>query len=175
MKVLIVSFDCDAEAAALRASLEWFHTDVMIRYIGRPKDFLDVIEGDVLFVPDVLILCGHGEDGEFLMPELAPEIYLDGEPRNISPEDVRAHLKIRPQLCVSTACMSGTAEMGAAFADGGVPYLAPADYIEGAAPLFFIAHVFYLHLFCGKSFAEAAEIAKTTDAETDLYRLYLPE
>lgn len=175
MKVLIVSFDCDAEAAALRASLEWFHTDVMIRYIGRPKDFLDVIEGDVLFMPDVLILCGHGEDGEFLMPELAPEIYLDGEPRNISPDDVRAHLKIRPQICVSTACTSGTPEMGATFAECGVPYLAPCDYIEGAAPLFFITHVFYLHLFCGKSFAEAAEIARTTDAETDLYRLYLPE
>lgn len=172
MKILIVSFDCDAEAAALRAALEWYHADVMIRYIGRPKDFLDVLEGDVLFSPDVLILCGHGDDGMFLMPELGEDVYLDGEPRNISPEDVRAHLKLHPKLCISTACTSGTPEMGAAFADCGVPYLAPDDYIEGATPLFFILHMFYLHLTCGKNFAEAVAIAKTTDSETAMYTFY---
>ncbi len=174
MNILIAAFACDAEAAALRSSLEWYHADVMIKYIGRPNDFLEVLEGKVLFQPDVMILCGHGDDGQFLMPELAPEIYLDGEPHNISPDDIRAHLKITPDLCISTACTSGHPEMGAAFAECGVPYLAPYDYIEGAAPLFFITHVFYLHLYCGKTFAEAVEIAKTTDAETDLYTLYLP-
>ena len=175
MKILIVSFDCDAEAAALRAALEWYHADVMIRYIGRPNDFIDVLEGNVLFVPDVLILCGHGEDGVFLMPELGENVYLDGEPRNIFPDDVRAHLKLRPTLCICTACTSGTAEMGAAFAEHGVPYLAPDDYIEGNTPLFFILHLFYLHLNCHKTFAEAAAIAKLTDAETAMYTLYLPD
>ncbi len=172
MKILIVSFDCDAEAAALRAALEWYHTDVMIRYIGRPKDFLDVLSGDVLFPPDVLILCGHGDDGVFLMPELGEDVYFDGEPRNISPDDVRAHLKLRPTLCISTACTSGTAEMGAAFAEHGVPYLAPDDYIEGNTPLFFILHLFYLHQNGGKTFAEAAAIAKLTDADTAMYTFY---
>ncbi len=175
MKILIVSFDCDAEAAALRAALEWYHADVMIRYVGRPNDFIDVLEGNVLFPPDVVILCGHGEDGVFLMPELGEDIYLDGEPRNISPDDVRAHLHLRPQLCISTACTTGMPEMGTAFADGGVPYLAPDDYIEGSTPLFFILHVFYLRLTCGKTFAEAVGIAKTTDAETAMYTLYLPD
>ena len=175
MKILIVSFDCDAEAAALRASLEWYHADVMIRYIGRPNDFIDVLAGNVLFVPDVLILCGHGEDGVFLMPELGEDVYLDGEPRNISPDDVRAHLRLRPQLCISTACTTGIAAMGTAFADGGVPYLAPDDYIEGTTPLFFILHMFYLRLTCGKTFAEAVGIAKATDGETAMYTLYLPD
>ena len=172
MNILIVSFDCDAEAAALRSALEWYHTDVMIRYIGRPKDFLDVLSGDVLFPPDVVIFCGHGDDGCFLMPELGEDVYFDGEPRNISPEDVRAHLKLRPALCISTACTTGCAAMGAAFADCGVPYLAPDDYIEGSTPLFFILHLFYLHLNCHKTFAEAAVLAKTTDAETAMYTLY---
>ncbi len=172
MKILIVSFDCDAEAAALRAALEWYHADVMIQYIGRPKDFLDVLEGDVLFPPDVLILCGHGEDGRFLMPELGEDVYFDGEPRNISPDDVRAHLKLHPTICISTACTTGISAMGAAFADSGVPYLAPDDYIEGSTPLFFILHVFYLHLTCEKTFAEAVAIAKMTDSETAMYTFY---
>ncbi len=174
MNILIVSFDCDAEAAALRAALEWYHTDVMIRYIGRPQDFLDVLEGRLPFLlkPDVLILCGHGEDGRFLMPELGEDVYFDGEPRHISPDDVRTHLKWKPQICVSTACTTGIPAMGTAFADCGVPYLAPDDYIEGNTPLFFILHLFYLHLNCHKTFAEAAAIAKTTDAETAMYTLY---
>ena len=175
MKILIVSFGCDAEAAALRAALEWYHADVMIRYIGRPNDFVDVLEGNVLFVPDVLILCGHGDDGVFLMPELGEDVYLDGEPRSITPDDIRTHLKLRPKLCISTACTSGIPEMGAAFADCGVSYLAPDDYIEGTTPLFFILHVFYLRMTCGKTFAEAAATAKTTDSETAMYTLYLPD
>lgn len=175
MNVLIAAFDCDAEAAALRAALEWYHADVMIKYIGRPNDFLDMLEGNVLFPPDILILCGHGDDGMFLMPELGEDVYLDGEPHNITPDDVRAHLKLRPKLCISTACESGTPDMGAAFADCGVPYLAPCDYIEGTTPLFFILHVLYLLLNCGKTFAEAVGIAKTTDAETNMYTLYLPD
>ena len=177
MNILIVSTDCDAEASALRAALEWYHTDVMIKYIGRPQDFLDVLEGNHPFLmqPDVLILCGHGDNGRFLMPELGEDIYFDGEPRQISPDDVRAHLKWKPQICISTACTTGVPAMGAAFAECGVPYLAPDDYIEGNTPLFFILHLFYLHLNGGKPFAEAAELAKQTDADTAMYRMYLPE
>ena len=175
MTIMIALSYCDAEAAALRSALEWYHTDVMIRCIGRPMDFLDVLEGKVPFPPDVLILCGHGDDGSFLMPELGADVYLDGEPRSIAPDNVRAHLKLRPKLCISTACASGTPDMGAAFADCGVPYLAPCDYIEGAAPLFFILHVFYLHLFGGKTIPEAVETARATDAETEMYTLYQPD
>ena len=172
MKILIVSFDCDAEAAALRSALEWYHHDVMVRYIGRPKDFLDMLGGKLPFLPDVLILCGHGDDGRFLMPELGEDIYFEGDPRQISPDDIRSHLKWKPQICVSTACTTGVPEMGAAFAECGVPYLAPDDYIEGNTPLFFILHLFYLHQNGGKTFAESAAIAKTTDADTAMYTFY---
>ena len=62
--------------------------------------------------------------------------------------------------------------MGAAFAEHGVPYLAPDDYIEGNTPLFFILHLFYLHQNGGKTFAEAAAAAKMTDADTAMYTFY---
>ncbi|MGN1345229.1 MAG: hypothetical protein ACI4V1_00465 [Eubacteriales bacterium] len=166
MTILIAVAGCDTEAFALRAALESFGASVLIQYLGRPDDFLNLLRGHVPFTPDVLLFCGHGEDGEFLMPELAPELYRDGEPHRISARDVRANLRLSPALCISTACTTGTLAMAAAFTEHGTAYLAPRDYIEGSAALFFVIHLFYLHLAHAMPLSEAASAAKRTDTET---------
>lgn len=83
-KVLIVSFnDAGNEAQALRQVLELYGFLVLIKYIGRPNDFIDVLEDKVELNADYIIVSRHGEDGKIIMPKLHESIYLQDEPSMI--------------------------------------------------------------------------------------------
>ncbi|CGF77368.1 Uncharacterised protein [Streptococcus pneumoniae] len=46
---LVVGFNSDLEAQSIRASLEYFGARVVTYWIGRPKDFVEVLSGKNLF------------------------------------------------------------------------------------------------------------------------------
>lgn len=46
---LVVGFNSDLEAQSIRASLEYFGARVVTYWIGRPKDFIEVLSGKNLF------------------------------------------------------------------------------------------------------------------------------
>ena len=46
---LVVGFNSDLEAQSIRASLEYFGARVVTYWIGRPKDFVEVLYGKNLF------------------------------------------------------------------------------------------------------------------------------
>lgn len=77
---LVVGPDCDLESFALRTALESFGARVIVHWIGRPNDLVDVLSGEDLdHRVDYLILNFHGDE-RFCLPELG-EVYEPGEPR----------------------------------------------------------------------------------------------
>lgn len=172
MKIVIACLGDSLEALTLRQSLELFGAQVSLRLIGRPNDLLDVLAGDS--PADARILCGHGDEGNFLLPELGEEVYLPGEPKGpLTPEEIRAHLGLSHTLIVSTACTTGYPQTAAAFAQNGNTYIAPADYVEGTAAYFFVVRLFYEMLYLGRTAEEACHAAASTDEECGLFRCFV--
>lgn len=83
LKIFIaVGENCELEAYALRATLEYLGIQVTMRWVGRPNDFIDIISGkENLEHIDYLILCFHGDEQRFCLAELAEEVYENNEPK----------------------------------------------------------------------------------------------
>ncbi|SCC61701.1 Uncharacterized protein BTT61001_05073 [Bacillus thuringiensis] len=79
---LVVGFNSDLEAQSIRASLEYFGAKVVTYWIGRPREFINILSGKGLY-NDIkyVIFCFHGEEGKFVMEELGEDIYEQDEPR----------------------------------------------------------------------------------------------
>lgn len=172
MNVLILMSGVDFEAFGLRTSLELFGARVFLIPVGRPSHFLDALEGKSGFPePDAVILCGHGDGGAFLMPEMADFLYQPDEPKGpLGPDTIRERLRLSGRIIVSTCCDSGAEETAEVFASAGNFYAAPADSPEGTAAYFYALRFFYELLCGGRSPAEAARAAASTDGECGMFR-----
>ncbi|MCH5188084.1 MAG: hypothetical protein J1F63_06735 [Oscillospiraceae bacterium] len=171
--VLLAVFGCDSEAQAIRAALEWFGATVIKKGIGRPNDFLDVIEGKTIIAPDYVVLVGHGSDGGFCMEELGESVYLPGEPRGkITAGHISGRVGLKNTVIISTACATGRDSLAAALCVNGNSYIAPEDYPEGNSDLFFVIRFFYELMQNEKTAREAYEAARATDGETEMYRFW---
>lgn len=169
MTVLILNFaDTGNEPELLRQSLEHFGYTVIMNYIGRPNDFIEVLEDRFPIPYDYLIISCHGNDGNFVMPILGEDIYTLGEPRHdLSHTDIAKYLRISGKTIISTGCTTGYTEVCKVFGKNNV-YIAPTDYIEGTSAAYFVVSMFYA-LSRGKEFTDAFAFAKGLDEETDLY------
>ena len=169
--VLIAFTDAELEAAAVRGVSEAFGASVYYYPIGRPSDFLDVLAARTGFPePDAVILCLHGEEGAFLMPGLAEDVYGPEEPRGpIGPELIRKNLGIRNGVIVSTACTTGMEETAAAFREKGNFYAGPSGYAEGTAALMFAVRFLYEFLAKGTDPGCAVKTAASIDGETGMF------
>lgn len=80
--ILIAAFgNTGNEPEAIRQALECFNYFVAIKYIGRPNDFIDILNDNLSFNFDCVILSCHGKDGSIIMPVLADEVYEKDEPK----------------------------------------------------------------------------------------------
>lgn len=141
--LIAVLENSDGEANAIRQVLESFGVFVMAKYIGRPKDFMDILAGDIPVVPDYLIISGHGEGGGFQMPVLGREVYCQDEPRGaFGVSEIQKYLKIQNITILSTACTTGCPQTAEVLAGNHNRYLAPDGYIEGDSALFFVVRFF---------------------------------
>lgn len=160
------------EPEALRQALEYFGFFVAVKYIGRPKELLSALQGDLPFEPDCIILSCHGEDGEIIMPVLGEAVYEADEPRgNMTASDVDKYLNLQGKLILNLGCTTGAKAMATAFAKQNT-YIASNDYTEGNAALYFAVTLFYELSKDGVSVAEAFKKAKSTDSETQLFQIY---
>lgn len=175
-KVLIVDCgDVGSEPEVLRQPLENFGYFVAIQRIGRPNDLIALLGGDSVFEPDYVILSCHGVNGELCMPALAESIYEPGEPRgNMAAADINKCLKLKGKVIINTGCMTGTEEMAKAFSKQNI-YIAPKDYVEGNAAVYFLISLFYELCKEDVSLKDAFEIAKATDSETGLFEMFSKE
>lgn len=173
MHVLITVFpNAGNEPEALRQVLESFGCLVLIKYVGRPNDFISVLTGTNHFDPDVVILSGHGEDGKFIMPVLDRPVYTEDEPKgNFSSDEINQYLKLTGKTIVSTCCTTGSEDLAAVFSKENV-YLAPVDYIEGNAVLLFMVDFFYQIIQRNLTIEDAWNHARSLDKETALFAFY---
>lgn len=171
--ILIVAFgDTGNEPEAIRQVLEGFNYFVTVKYIGRPNDFIDVLNNKLPFCFDCMILSCHGENGNIIMPVLSNDIYEKGEPKsNFSHEEINCYNHLHEKLIVNLGCTTGYNEMAIAFSKTNNTYIAPHDYIEGNSALFFVIKFFYEMTQNKKSVYDAYISSKETDKETKLFNL----
>lgn len=170
--ILIVSFgNTGNEPEALRQTLESFNYCVVMKYIGRPNDFIDVLKSKLQFIPDCIILSCHGEDGEIAMPVLSNEVYDVEEPRgHFTYKEINKYIDLYDKLIISLGCTTGNKELSKAFTVNGNVYIAPENYIDGNSALFFTIRLFYELEQNKKSIYDAYVVASETDKETELFK-----
>ena len=170
--VLIVKMgDVGNESEALRQVLERMNYFVCMKIVGRPNDFIDFLKGNI-FDFDIAILSCHGEDGEICMPILGENVYTESEPRgNLSADEIIKNLKFADKVVLSLGCTTGRKDMAEAFSKNNT-YIASDDYIKGDSALFFAIRFFY-ELSKNSDIKSAFDVARQSDEETKLFKLYL--
>ena len=160
------------EPEAIRQVLESFGCLVLTKYIGRPNDFISVLNSSGPFDPDTVILCCHGDDGKIIMPDLDSTVYKDGEPRgNFSAAEIKRYLNLTNKTIINTGCTTGMSDLASAFSANNI-YIAPSDYIEGNAILPFMVDFFYQMIQHKLSVKDAWSHARSLDEDTALFAFY---
>lgn len=172
---IIVGPEVGNEPEAIRQTAEYFGYQVVMKYLGRPNDFLKLLRGeDPLFNGlETWILSVHGDDGKFIMPELDPSIYQEHEPRHpVGAETLADQITLNQQLILNTGCTLGSTFIAELFiANGAKAYIGTTDYVEGNAALLFTTRFLY-EWEKGARISTAFKRAAATDEETGLFRLY---
>lgn len=172
---LVCGPDCGLETQAVRAALECFGARVITYWIGRPNDFIDILSGEDLYPgTDMIVLDFHGDEGEFLMPELGEEVYEKDEPQgNFGPDEIRRYAKLDGKIVIGNGCSLGDPKLAEAFLQGGCRvYIGPDDYPDGNDALMFVLRFFYETIQHGKSVKEAYQLARSMGDGLTMYRLY---
>lgn len=165
--------DTGNEAEALRQALEYMNFFVAVKNIGRPRDLMEILEGKAPFDPDCMIISCHGEEGKIIMPVLGDSVYFQNEPRgNFSSKEIMQYMRLSGTTIISLGCTTGEKSISAAFSAKDNTYIAPSDYIEGNAALFFTIRLFYEMISKSCDIRSAYLSAKETDDETRLFRIY---
>lgn len=172
---LVVGFNSDLEAQSIRASLEYFGARVITYWIGRPKDFMEVISGENLFNDiNYIIFCFHGEEGKFVMEELDEDIYEQDEPRGyFGAAEIYKYAKLHNTNIVNSGCTLGEQKLAESFLRSGAKsYIGPIDYVDGNAALMFTIRLFYGLISHEKTLEDAFQEAKLIDEETCTFQFY---
>lgn len=171
--VLIAAIDGTGnEPEALRQILEGFGFFVATKYVGRPRDFIDILEDKLPFHGDFLILSCHGENGSILMPQLGEHIYEPVEPRgNFTAAEIGRYCRLSGKTILNLGCTTGQPDLANAFA-GSNQYIAPSDYVCGNSALYFAVRFFYEIAQNGHTVLEAWKLAAGTDEETASFALF---
>ncbi len=171
---LVVIGDVGEEAIAIRITLEYFGFRVIYYPIGRPNDFINILNSNVLYddISDIII-CSHGEEGAFIMPLLGVNIYEKGEPLgNFNPDVIKRFGKLKRKTVITTGCTLGFETTAKAFLDIGCKYFIGAtDDVDGNAALIFVQS-FYYKIANGATIESAYTFANKIDEQTSLFKLY---
>ncbi|WP_461300310.1 delta-aminolevulinic acid dehydratase [Bacillus sp. F9_6S_D1_P_5] len=172
---LVVGFNSDLEAQSIRASLEYFGARVITYWIGRPKDFMEVISSKNVFNDiNYIIFCFHGEEGKFVMEELGEDIYEQDEPRGyFGAEEIYKYAKLHNTHIVNSGCTLGEQKLAESFLRSGEKsYIGSIDYVDGNAALMFTIRLFYGLISYEKTLEDAFQEAKLINEETHTFQFY---
>lgn len=172
---LVCGPDSDMETNAIRTALELFGARVITYWIGRPKDLIDILNGNDLY-PDTqhIILSFHGDEGKLVMPELGEDVYEADEPSgDFGRDEIARYTRLEGKTILANGCSLGNPQLAEAFLSGGCSaYIGPDDYPFGEAALMFVLRFYYELIHHHKTVEEAYEAAKSIDENTAMYRLY---
>ncbi|MCW9131539.1 CHAT domain-containing protein [Bacillus paramycoides] len=172
---LVVGYNSDLEAQSIRATLEYFGARVVTYWIGRPKDFIDVLSGKTLYKDiNYIIFCFHGDEGEFVMEELGEDVYDENEPRGyFGAAKIKRYAKLHNIHIVNSGCTLGEQKLAEVFLQNGAKsYIGSIDYVDGNAALMFTIRLFYGFINHKKTLEDAFQEARLIDEETRTFRLY---
>ena len=168
-EVLLIELDNQGEA--IRAALEQFGLRVTLVRIGQARHLVTALS-DIGAAEYVVLDC-HGEDGDILIPELAPELEAQ-QPfrRRLTPADVSTFAHLNGAWVISIGCTTATPAMGQALLRrGALGYLAPAGYPDGAHAFFAVTYLFY-ELSQGRDIRNAFSRLRQHDHEMAMWRLH---
>lgn len=172
---LVIGYDSGKEGQALREALEYFGARVVTYYIGRPKDFIDVLSGENLYEDmEYVVLCFHGDEGEFIMGELGEDVYEENEPKgNFGVTEVKRYARLHHRNVINSGCTLGDKALAEAFLNSGANmYIGSTDYVDGNAALMFLIRLFYGVINHKQTIHAAFEEARLLDDETRTFKLY---
>lgn len=172
---LVCGPDCDMEVQAIRSTLEYFGARVFSYWIGRPNDMIDILSGKDLYPNmDLIILCFHGDEGRFIMPELGESVYETEEPRgDFGPDEIRRFANLAGKTVIGNGCSLGERKTAQAFLDSGCEvYIGPNDYPDGNDALMFVLMFVYELIQNKRSIKEAFQNVKSLNTGMDMYQLY---
>ena len=160
------------EYEAIRQSLEYFGFSVLLKFIGRPNDFVELMRGEnpIWNTLPWWICSVHGEEGCFVLPTLADDVYTATEPRTgMGAAEILQLASIPGISILNTGCTLGHLQLAQAFLQKGVQaYIGTPAYVEGYAALLFVTRFFY-ELAKGGDPLIAFEKAQRQDEETGLF------
>lgn len=132
------------ESETLRQALESFGFRILRINIGRPNDFIDVLEDKIEFKYDYLIISCHGDQGKIIMDKLDESIYTKNEPKNdFGADEFNKYLNIRDKTIINTGCTTGNKSLANVITSRKNVYIAPNDYINGDSMVLFTILFFY--------------------------------
>lgn len=132
------------EAETLRQALELFGFRVLRINIGRPNDFIDILQDKIGFEYEYLIISCHGDSGKILMDKLDESIYTKNEPKgNFGAAEFDKYLKIKNKIIISTGCTTGNKSLADIITSRKNVYIAPNDYISATSMALFTIFFFY--------------------------------
>lgn len=170
----IVSCETGNQYELIRQKLESLGVLVLHHPIGRPRDFIDFLSGEIYIPSDFIIFAFHGQNGKFAMPELPEDIYFADEPRgNFGTEEIARFCSIEAPVVVNMGCSMGTASLAKAFLNNTCKvYIGANDYPDAVSAAFFVLRLFYENLQNKQPLKEAFRLARETDPETRFYQWF---
>lgn len=172
---IVVGPNTLGEADTIRKVLEAFNVRVIKYHIGKPQDFINLLNGEEYpLKSEFVVLCFHGVKGKFLMPKLRGSIYSEDEPReDFGPSEILEHFELKGVNILTTACSMGYDKIAEAFLEKGAnSYIGAIDDINGDSSLFFTLRFFYEICHNGKTLDEAFILATSTDDDLGLFKLF---
>lgn len=173
----LVSIEDTEGTIALRATLEWWNCQVIVRYIATAQDMVDVLGGGTTFhntVKALILMCHGGEHG-IHMPELHPSVDA-GQPYHgdLTPTNLEEFVRLPPgYVVINTGCSTGSEEFARAFFRGGCSaYIGPRGDPAASSSLFYMLTLCYEWLCRGQSLRDAHEKAAAHDDQTGMYHWF---
>ena len=173
MTVDIINISDDFETIALRSSLEYWGVKVSLHLIGKAQDLVDVLDGQTPISPNIVLMC-HGVDAGIVLPELAPSIAQQQPYKNfLTPANISQFIKLPDAIVINTGCATGNQAFAQAFLkNGATHYIAPGNYPDGNASLFFLLNFYYYHLAQSWPVETAYTKAHAADQDTNMFMHY---
>ncbi len=172
VKLHILAIDTGNEADAIRSAAEGWAYFVTVDWIGNSQDFVDSLSSSPN--ADIIIIAGHGDERGICLPELAEEIkhkypYDDV----VTSEELKSFLKLKNNLVINLACMSGTEALAKAFLEAGAKtYIGPTDYCEGDASQMYALELLYNYHMNKGDISSAHEVASGHKDDRAMFKIF---
>lgn len=169
----ILILDTGLEANSLRSTLEAFGIQVRMHYLGNVKHLISLLSNKNFLHPVIVLSC-HGENGNILIPGLAPEIEIDMPYHGmLTAGDLDHFVSLQGQVVISTGCCLGHLAMAQSFLkNGAASYVGASDYIEGNAALLSTITLLYFYLCKGMPLIDAFNKIKQIDEHTNTFEIW---